>query len=174
MFRIRYDISLGSHGGSRPEMGRESPRQRCASVSKGQSSPAAESFDSRRILAGLDDPHLGLGLTPRFSPSHLRLSHLVRVESAGTGSAVAQTTTTTDHFLSVSDPVQGQPRFAVRSRAAHSCARRMHAGRRFCTTEGLGNRLWLPPPPLSYPSRYHEEGNANQCVAAGGMPHRDH
>ena len=172
MFRIRCYISLGSHCDSRPEMRRESPRQRCASVTRGQSSSAAESLDSSAIRADLHDPRLGF--TPHSSPLQLRLSHLVRAKAAGTASVVAQTTTTTDHFSCVPDPTSGQPRFAAGSRTAHSCARRMPGEQRFCTTEGLGNRLWLPPPPLPYPSRYHEEGNADQCVAAGGMPHRDH
>jgi hypothetical protein len=155
-------------------MRRECQRQRCAEVTASPSSPdAAEHLRSRANFSGLYEQNLDLPVISTFVPLHLRLSQLVRANEETIADACAPPTTTTDHFLCVLQHDQGQPRSADQSHAARFFARRSHAGHARCTAEGLGNRRCLPPQPHPSLSRSHEEGNVDQRIATGGMPHRD-
>jgi hypothetical protein len=173
MFRT-FCISLGSHLDSQPEMRPESQRQRCASVTAGPSLPqaAAELTRSRAVASPRHDRTLRLPVTATLAPLCTSLSHLVRACEEASARATALTTTT-DHFGRALPSDQGPPQFAVVSRASRNFARRSRAGRGRCTAEGLGNRRCLPPQPHPSLSRSHEEGNVDQRIAAGGMPHRD-
>ena len=172
--RTRFQISLDSHVDSQPEMRRENQRQCCAGLTPGKSSPpTAEPQRSSEPNRGSHDQNPRLRVMPTLVKLRHCLSHLVRATETTSAVASALSTTTTDHF-GCSYPLRlRHPRTADKRHAPLTIARRLHASPGRCTTEGLGNRRWLPTPHHPSPSRSHEEGNVDQRIATGGMPHRD-
>ncbi len=174
LMRTRFQISLDSHVDSRPEMRRETQRQCCASMTPGKSSPpTAEPLRSRETKRGSNDQNPRLPVMPTLVKVRHCLSHLVRATGPTSAVASALSTTTTDHFGCNNLLRLRHPRLADKHLAPPTIARRLHATPGQCTTEGLGNRRWLPTPHHPKLSRSHEEGNVDQRIATGGMPHRD-
>jgi hypothetical protein len=169
----RISISTGTLVDSQPP-GRESPRNCCRGVSAGRSSLDCEPFCSLHSPGSLNEQ----GSYPRSTPPSIRslrpsLSQSVRAGQAAGAASRAQTTTTTDHSLCAFDLRPKRPR-AARSAAQSPRGRMNLAATGSRTTSERGNRPLLPQHPTPYPSsRTHEEGNVDQRVAAGGMPHRD-
>lgn len=172
--RIRFHISLVSHVGSRPEMRRETKRPRCADVAAGESSPlGARSTPGRDRHRGWYDQNVRLPVTPMLVNPRPSLSHLERASERPSPASAALSTTTTDHFVSRCLSRWEQPRYADVRRASRTIARGEPSLSGRCHREGLGDRLGLPTPHHPSRSRSHEEGNVDQRIATGGMPHRD-
>lgn len=172
--RTFFHISLDSQVASQPELRRETQRQCCAGKTAGKSSPQiAEPLCSRVTDCGSHDQNPRLPVLPTLVTLRHCLSHLVRATERTSAATFALSTTTTDHFLSCCPPHLRHPRLAEAGHAPLPMARRLYANSGRSNPEGLGNRRWLPTPHHPSPSRSHEEGNVDQRIATGGMPHRD-
>lgn len=167
-------IPFGSHVGSRPAPGCESPRNRCACLTVHRSSWASGQFRPESYSAQVVDREMH-GQSWQADPEWVRS---VSVQRAAGGSCRSQRFASLSTSPAAFSCRNHQDRWNAR-RLIACAAQGLLAHRKFAVggcpkTEGPENRHLLPEHHHPCRSRSHEEGNVDQCLAAGRMPDRDH
>ena len=173
MPRISVSIPTGRLVDSLPINCSESLRHRCAGPTPGKLPLAREVIVTRSLPVFRPKPHTCPSAGPFLCPPCSCLSQSVRAERPGDAAHPARSTTIPAYHLWMMHRKRPhRPRTTAgeaQGQTAQSSGHHPHQS----APQGPQNRPLLPQHHPYPRSRSYEEGNVDQRIATGGMPHRD-